>query len=138
MGNAIERALTGDGARRALAAFRDIASEDCDSSTFVSQALDRLAELVGSDLTTLSLCDLERQRRTVVSRSGEAVSAVDRATFDRYFREHPLVRFHSTHRMAGSLPTTHASCPDGRSDTSPGLQSNSLPLSIFTRSTPAT
>ncbi|HEV2550846.1 MAG TPA: LuxR C-terminal-related transcriptional regulator [Stellaceae bacterium] len=97
MGDAIERALTGDGARRALAAFHDIAADDCDSSTFVSQALDRLAELVGSDLTTLSLCDLERERRTVVSRSGEAVSAADRATFDHYFREHPLVRFHSTH-----------------------------------------
>src|SRR5262249_57290120 len=100
MGNAIELALTGDGARRALAAFRDIASEDSDSSTFVSQALDRLAELLGSDLTTLSLCDLERQRRTVMSRSGEAGSALDRATFDRDFPAHPPGRLRSPHRSA--------------------------------------
>jgi DNA-binding CsgD family transcriptional regulator len=97
MGHALAIALSAEGARRALAAFHAIAEEDRVAPAFVSHTLDRLAELVGSDLTTLSLCDLERQRRTVVSRSGEAVSAADRATFDRYFRDHPLVRYHSTH-----------------------------------------
>jgi len=97
VGDAIATALSAEGARRALATFHAIAEEDRDGSAFVSHTLDQLAELVGSDLTTLSLCDLERGCRTVVSRSGEAVSAADRATFDHYFREHPLVRYHSTH-----------------------------------------
>src|SRR5687768_3265690 len=39
---------------------------------------------------------------------------------------------------AGSVPMTQASCPDGRSDTSPGPQSNSWPSSMRTRSTPDT
>ncbi|HXY99461.1 MAG TPA: LuxR C-terminal-related transcriptional regulator [Stellaceae bacterium] len=97
MADAIHAALGGGEARRALAAFHAIAAEDRDSGAFVRHALDRLAELVGSDLTTLSICDLERQTRTVVSRRGEALSANDRAAFDRHFRDHPLVRYHSTH-----------------------------------------
>src|SRR5262245_65706913 len=39
---------------------------------------------------------------------------------------------------AGSLPTTHASCPEGSSETSPARQSNSVPSSIRIRSTPET
>jgi DNA-binding CsgD family transcriptional regulator len=96
MADAIQAALSGREARRALATFHAIAAEDRDSGAFVHHVLERLAELVGSDLTTLSICDLERQTRTVVSRRGETLSPEDRATFDRYFRDHPLVRYHST------------------------------------------
>jgi len=84
-------------ARRSLATFEAIAAETHSPQSFVRQVLDGLAELVGSDLTTLSLCDLERQTRTVVGRRGEALSDADRAAFDRHFPAHPLVRFHSTH-----------------------------------------
>lgn len=97
MADAINAALRGRDARRALAAFDAIAAENHDPRSFVRDALDRLAELVGSDLTTLSLCDLERQTRTVIGRPGEALAQEDRAAFDRHFREHPLVRYHSTH-----------------------------------------
>jgi DNA-binding CsgD family transcriptional regulator len=97
MADAIKAALRGRDARRAVAAFDAIAAEDHDPRSFVRDALDRLAELVGSDLTTLSLCDLQRQTRTVIGRSGEALSDEDRAAFDRHFSEHPLVRYHSTH-----------------------------------------
>lgn len=97
MAAAIPAALRDDDARRALAAFDAVAAETRDASSFVRCALDRLAELVGSDLTTLSLCDLERQTRRVIGRPGEALSPGDRAAFDQHFREHPLVRFHSTH-----------------------------------------
>src|SRR5512140_2558848 len=37
-----------------------------------------------------------------------------------------------------SFPTTQASCPDGRRDTSPGLHTSSVPSSITTFSVPAT
>ncbi len=33
----------------------------------------------------------------MVGRKGESLSESDRAAFDRHFREHPLVRFHSSH-----------------------------------------
>jgi DNA-binding CsgD family transcriptional regulator len=97
MVDAIYAALRGKDARRAAAAFDAIAAENGEPQSFVRHALDELALLLGSDLTTLSLCDLERQTRTVISRPGEALSERERATFDRHFREHPLVRFHSTH-----------------------------------------
>jgi DNA-binding CsgD family transcriptional regulator len=97
MASAIDRALPAGDARRALAAFEAIAAADRAPADFVHQALDQLAELVGSDLTTLSLCDLRRQTRRVIGRPGEAISARDCAAFDRHFRDHPLVRFHSSH-----------------------------------------
>src|SRR5579883_582026 len=97
MANAIHAALGAFDMERAVAAFQDIAAADSDYWSFARHTLDRLAELVGSDLTTLSLCDLERQTRAVIGRRGEDLSAAHRATFDRHFREHPLVRYHSTH-----------------------------------------
>jgi DNA-binding CsgD family transcriptional regulator len=83
--------------RQALVALDAIAAGGRDPRSFVRQALDQLAELVGSDLTTLSVCDLERQTRLVFGRPGETLSDDDRSAFDRHFREHPLVRYHSTH-----------------------------------------
>jgi len=84
-------------ARRAVNVLHALAATDADAATFVHGVLDQAAELVGSDLTTLSLCDLTQGTRRVVARSGEALSAEDRAAFDRHFREHPLVRFHASH-----------------------------------------
>ncbi len=97
MANAIRAALDASAIERAGAAFQDIAAGDSDYWLFARHTLDRLAELVGSDLTTLSFCDLDRQTRSVIGRRGEELSAADRAAFDRHFREHPLVRYHSTH-----------------------------------------
>jgi DNA-binding CsgD family transcriptional regulator len=96
MANPIRATLGTSDLERAMAAFQDIAAADGDYRSFARRTLDRLAELVGSDLTTLSLCDLDRQTRAVIARRGEELSAADRAAFDRHFREHPLVRFHST------------------------------------------
>ena len=97
MAEALGTRLRSRDARRSLATFDAIAAEAHSPLSFVHQALDGLAGLVGSDLTTLSLCDLGRQTRTVVGRPGEALSDQDRAAFDQHFPEHPLVRFHSTH-----------------------------------------
>ena len=97
MPDRISTALRSRDARRALAAFDAIAAGAARPQAFVSVALDGLAGLIGSDLTTLSLCDLEHQTRTVIGRPGEALSEQDRAAFDRHFRDHPLVRYHSAH-----------------------------------------
>lgn len=93
----IQAALNDSDARRALAAFQTIAVEGGGYASFVSHVLDRLSDLISSELTTLSLCDLDRGTRTVVGRRGEDISEHERAAFDRHFREHPLVRYHGTH-----------------------------------------
>lgn len=83
--------------RSAMAVLQTLAEQNADCRSFVVAALEQLAGIVASDLTTLSICDLERGARRVISRSGEALSDADRAAFDRHFREHPLVRFHGAH-----------------------------------------
>ena len=54
---------------RALSVVLALADESDDGSSFIEGALERLTSLVPSDLTTLSLCDLERGTRTIVDRS---------------------------------------------------------------------
>ncbi len=83
--------------RGALRALRILAEQSLTSASFIDAALEQLTGIVASDLTTLSICDLERGNRRVVGRKAEALSAADRAAFDRHFREHPLVRFHGAH-----------------------------------------
>jgi DNA-binding CsgD family transcriptional regulator len=83
--------------RVALRVLQTLAEQSADGATFIEAALERLTDIVVSDLTTLSICDLQRGSRRVVGRKAEALSAADRAAFDQHFREHPLVRFHGSH-----------------------------------------
>ncbi len=83
--------------RAALRTLQSLAEESVSSASFVDAALGQLTTIVPSELTTLSICELAQGTRRVVGRRGEALSGADRAAFDRHFREHPLVRFHSTH-----------------------------------------
>jgi DNA-binding CsgD family transcriptional regulator len=83
--------------RAALRTLQSLAEQSVGSASFVDAALDRLTAIVPSDLTTLSICDLARGSRRVVGRKGESLSPADRAAFDQHFRQHPLVRFHSSH-----------------------------------------
>jgi DNA-binding CsgD family transcriptional regulator len=89
--------LTERDLRSALGALQSLAEQSADCASFVRGALERLTGIVASDLTTLSICDLARGTRRVISRKAEALSTADRAAFDRHFREHPLVRFHGSH-----------------------------------------
>jgi DNA-binding CsgD family transcriptional regulator len=81
-----------------------------DSAAFGRQGTRELPCLVASEITTLSVFDLVRNRRSVVSNPGEAISAAARACFDRFFEVHPLVRYHASHlgggahRISDSLP----------------------------------
>ena len=56
-----------------------------------------LPALVGSELTTLSDCDLVADTRRVIGMPGGAISADERACFDRHLHEHPLVQYHEQH-----------------------------------------
>jgi DNA-binding CsgD family transcriptional regulator len=77
---------------------------------FARAAVDALPALVASEITTLSRCDLGSGRRRVVAMPVAAIGAEDLACFDRYFRTHPLVRYHAdqhgagAHRISDSLP----------------------------------
>jgi len=79
-------------------------------SELIATALDVVPDLVASELTTLSVCDLDRGTRTVHGRNGEQLSEDDRALFDRHFREHPLVRFHAAH--PGGPTQRISDCPE--------------------------
>jgi len=83
--------------RSAMAVLHVLAEQSADCRTFVLAAIEQLVGVVPSELTTLSICDLDRGVRRVISRRGEALSDADRAAFDRHFRDHPLVRFHGAH-----------------------------------------
>jgi DNA-binding CsgD family transcriptional regulator len=83
--------------RAALGALNSLSAHSRDCAAFVDAAFEQLTGIVASDLTTLSICDLERGTRSVIGRKAESLSAADREAFDRHFREHPLVRFHGSH-----------------------------------------
>jgi DNA-binding CsgD family transcriptional regulator len=64
---------------------------------------------VASELTTLSICHLPSGHRTVHGDALGSIGASERESFDRHFREHPLVRIHGqfghrhVHRISDSL-----------------------------------
>jgi DNA-binding CsgD family transcriptional regulator len=76
-------------------------------------AVNALPRLVASEITSLSICDLESGRRQVVATPAAAIGADDIAAFNRYFRVHPLVHYHAglrgpgAHRITDSLPFSH-------------------------------
>ena len=73
-----------------------------DAKAFARLGTEQLPRLVASEITTLSVCDLARNTRSVVSSPGASISRADREAFDRHFAEHPLVRFHSSTPRSGS------------------------------------
>ena len=87
-----------------------MADAGTDARLFAGLGVEALASLVASEITTLSVCNLVSGRREVVGSRGSGLSAADRACFDRYFRVHPLVRFHGAeggrgaHRISDSQP----------------------------------
>jgi DNA-binding CsgD family transcriptional regulator len=96
--------------REALAALHAV-GEGCRSSDeFARRGVGRLPRLVSSELTTLSVCNLESGHRSVVSDRPGAISRREIEAFDRYFFDHPLVREHGrnpravTRRIADLLP----------------------------------
>ena len=81
-----------------------------DVGWFARTGVERLPRLVASEFTTLSICHLASGRREVYGLPAGALSAQDRAAFDRHFQQHPLVRFHGylgggvTQRISDSVP----------------------------------
>ena len=79
---------------RSLAALHAIGEGCVRSDDFARRGVECLPALVASELTTLSVCNLESGHRAVVSDVPGALTAREVALFDRYFSEHPLVCEH--------------------------------------------
>ena len=81
-----------------------------DFGAFADAGVRLLPGLVASEMTTLSVCDLASGRREVVACPAGRLGEADRACFDRFFSEHPLVRYHAVvhgrgaHRISDSIP----------------------------------
>ena len=95
--------------RAALLAVGDIAGAAVDIGTFATIGVQVLNRLAGSELTTLSRCDLRNGRREVLAAPPKTIGHDEQAAFDRHFNEHPLVRYHAlargpyAHRISDSL-----------------------------------
>ena len=62
-----------------------------------------LPRLVASDLTHVSVCDLDTGRRNVVSDVPGAIPKRDLETFNRHFNDNPLVREHGRNPLARTV-----------------------------------
>jgi len=80
--------------RAALDALGAMSEAARDVRSFAAAGVERLPTLVASEFTTLSVCNLVNGRRDVYGMPAGALSADDRAAFDRHFHNHPLVRYH--------------------------------------------
>ena len=96
--------------RSGLQLLRTVGEAACGAQSFAQAGVDALPNLVSSELTTLSVCDLLTGHRHVTGVPGGAINPEQRASFDRHFHEHPLVHYHAdlrgpgTHRISDSVP----------------------------------
>jgi DNA-binding CsgD family transcriptional regulator len=95
-----ESHLTESELRVALDVLHAIGEACCGSADFARRVVEWLPRLVGAELTTLSVCDLDSGRRSVVSDAPGAISPSELEAFDRHFFDHPLVREHGRNPAA--------------------------------------
>lgn len=104
--------LTGIEMRAALDTLHAIGDDCADGSDFALRGVQCLPQLVSSELTTLSVCDLDSGHRKVVCDQPRAISRRELEVFDRHFFDHPLVREHGrntaavTRRIEDLLPAS--------------------------------
>ncbi|HVE90402.1 MAG TPA: LuxR C-terminal-related transcriptional regulator [Burkholderiaceae bacterium] len=102
--------LSGVEMRAALDTLHAIGQDCVDSGDFARRGVQCLPRLVSSELTTLSVCNLDSGHRRVVCDQPGAISRRELEVFDRHFFDHPLVREHGrnpaavTRRIEDLLP----------------------------------
>ena len=121
--------LTGSDLRAALDALQSISEASASTSEFARSGLACLPRLVGSELTTLSICDLDSGHRAVVSDQPGAISPGEIAVFDHYFYDHPLVRDHGRNPRAVTKRIVDL-LPDGRFEDTPLYNDYYRPIRI--------
>jgi DNA-binding CsgD family transcriptional regulator len=102
--------LSGVEMRAALDTLHAIGQDCVDGGDFARRGVQCLPRLVSSELTTLSVCNLDSGHRRVVCDQPGVISRRELEVFDRYFYDHPLVREHGrnptavTRRIEDLLP----------------------------------
>ena len=96
----MSRHLSGVEMRAALDTLRAIGQDCHDSGDFARRGVQCLPRLVSSELTTLSVCNLDSGHRRVVCDQPGAISRRELEAFDRYFHDHPLVCEHGRNPRA--------------------------------------
>ena len=102
--------LSGVEMRAALDTLHAIGQDCADDGDFARRGVQCLPQLVSSELTTLSVCDLDSGHRKVVCDQPGVISRRELDVFDRHFFDHPLVREHGrnpaavTRRIEDLLP----------------------------------
>ena len=86
--------------RAALDTLHAIGQDCVDSGEFARRGVQCLPRLISSELTTLSVCNLDSGHRRVVCDQPGAISRRELEVFDRYFFDHPLVREHGRNAAA--------------------------------------
>ena len=84
--------------RTALDVVGKLSDASDDDEGFARCSIEQLPRLAASELTTLSLCEMRSGRRHVIGVLPGTIDADARASFDRHFHDHPLVRYHGHER----------------------------------------
>jgi DNA-binding CsgD family transcriptional regulator len=94
--------LTRGDFEQALELVQRVAEASTTVALFGETGVQAVSELIASDLTTLSICNLRTGHREVIGLPGQRLSRSDIEAFDRHFFTHPLVRYHGFE--GGHLP----------------------------------
>jgi DNA-binding CsgD family transcriptional regulator len=94
------QALTSRDLRAALDTLHTIGEASASVDGFARQGVASLKCLVAAELTTLSICNLDSGRRSVISDVPGAIARREIDAFDRHFHEHPLVCDHGRNPRA--------------------------------------
>ena len=89
--------------RCALDCLGRITEATAADGAFARHGVAGLRGLVASDLSHLSVCDLDSGHRSVVSDVPGAISRRQVEAFDRHFHDHPLVRAHRRNPAAATV-----------------------------------
>lgn len=84
--------------RAAIDVIGNLSDASDDGDDFARCCVEQLPRLAASELTTLSICDMQSGRRHVIGVPPGVIDADARASFDRHFHDHPLVRYHGHER----------------------------------------
>ncbi|MDB5881019.1 MAG: hypothetical protein JWP43_897 [Ramlibacter sp.] len=101
--------LTRNDYASALQLLARLETESAGLESFANASVRAIGDFVASEITTLSVCNVVSGHREVVGLPRAALAPADIECFDRYFFEHPLVRYHAfeggrqTHRISDSL-----------------------------------
>jgi DNA-binding CsgD family transcriptional regulator len=86
-----------------LDAVRALSAATAAGEGFLDQGVRILPRLVPSEITHVSICDLDTGNRRVVSDQPGAISKRHLEVFNHYFRDHPLVRAHGRNPAAATV-----------------------------------